>query len=49
MCHHTLGTEPEAWRHEQDDEESEADETSEDPSFANEDSDVDVALLDADD
>jgi hypothetical protein len=50
MCHHTLGTEPEAWRHEQtEDEEDEPTESVESPEFANEDAAVDVELLDDDD
>lgn len=51
MCHHTLGAEREAWRHEQSDDEADEDDTSDsaDLSFLNEESDVDVSLLDADD
>jgi|GEM_PF-3357074 len=51
MCHHTLGTQPEAWRHEQTEDEEEDDpaESAEPPEFANDDTAVDVELLDADD
>ena len=50
MCHHTLGTEQEAWREEEpDDEDDEPTESMEEPEFANEDAAVDVELLDADD
>jgi hypothetical protein len=51
MCHHTPGTEREAWRHEQSDDEADEDDASDsaDLSFLNEESDVDVSLLDADD
>ncbi len=51
MCHHTLGKEQAKWRHEQaeDEEEDEPAESAEPPEFVNEDTAVDVELLDADD